>query len=878
MSNILPSLPSINQPSAYNACKGALSIIAPQTAINLCTNPSFETGLDNWSNVGGTLALAAVPWSGAFSASFTGGTSLTYGATTYINATAAQMLCISFYIYNQTQAAKTFTINLFRTGSATAVATWTYTAPSKVWRRFSGVALIPVTQQYYFRIDGTDFYIDACQVEVVSGHQATTYFDGSFTGNISQNQLAAPLYSWQGKAHNSPSVRSANAANGGRLVNLYNELGFIIVGITGADMPVYDNQTVEYYGTDGAALQDIITPPRQMNIIGRIYGTTREDLHRKISLFTEYFSRDTTAFKQPKSFQFQHLDDDGNAVGIPLSFSGVIQNTFQIPLGNDLGVQANIQLQMIDPYFYGHDESTVFENANTILQATFSYVPEYTAQTALNWTTYIQAAGQVNSTITSIAISPNGIVYFGGTFTQVNGIGMNYIASYNPIAGTFAGLGATPSTVLNAAVAGLAVTPDGAHLIIVGSFTTAAGAAANRVVGYNIAANTFFTLGAGAGGGVNNYCSAVEIRTRRFTGGLYPYQIFIGGAFTASTSGTAMNRMAYLDTTTGNWTAFGTGSGMNNEVFCLAYNNNLDRIYIGGNFTTSQGGAVTLNYIAYVNLTAAGTTVPMYIGFNNAVYTIYTDDVDNALYVGGSFTALAGGAVAMLRAASYTGVVWNQLDAGVDNNLVYDITKYKNGFLVSGTFTSVNGNAFQARGAVWYNGQSFYPVGFDSRSANGYYTARQNADGVLYLGSIGASPTLERGTASLSLVNNSSTAAAIMRWQFYTNADVSDFYIHALMNATQQTQISLKYLNVQTNEIVVVDAKYGNITSDIFGSQTRYLLGASGITTMRVLPNKNYLVAYFSVTTTSFGPSITARITAIWTQTFNTIFDGINAV
>ena len=875
MSNIIPALPSLNQSSAYDSCIGALSIIAPQTAVNLCVNPSFETSTENWVNVSGTFVLAAVPYSGAFSGSFTNGTALGYAG---INATAGQMLAISFYIYNQSLTKKSYTINLFRSGSGTPIATWIHNAPSKIWRRFSGVALIQTTDTHTLRIDGTDFYIDACQFEMVSGHQATTYFDGSFNGDIAQNQLTAPLYSWQGKAHASPSVRSANAADGGRLINLYNELGFMVVGITGADIPVYNNQTVMYYGTDGAALQDITTAPRQINVIGRIYGTTREELHRKISIFSEYFSRDTTAFRQPKHFEFQHLTNDGDAIGIPIKFSGLIQNTFQIPLSNDLGVQVTIQLQMIDPYFYGHDESTVFENANTLLNATFSYVPEYTSQTTTSLTKYIQAAGQVNQTITCIAISPNGVVYFGGAFTQVNGIGMNYIASYNPITGTFAGLGTTPSIALNSFVSGMAITPDGDDLIIVGSFTTADGTAANRVVRYNISFNAFYTLGAGAGGGVNNYCNAVTIRKQRFGGGTYPYQIFIGGAFTASTSGTAMNRMAYLDTTTGNWTPFGTGNGMNNEVYCLAYNDNLDRVYIGGNFTTSQGGAITLNYIAYVNLNAVGTTVSMYSGFNNAVHAIFTDDVDNTLYVGGSFTALAGGAVTMLRAASYSGVVWNQLSGGINDGLVFAITKYKTGLLLCGTFTSVNNNAFKSRGVVWFNGQSFYPVGFDAGASSGYYVGRESNSGVLYLGGIGYLSTLERGTASLSLVNNSSTAAAIMRWQFYTNTEVTDFYIHALMNATQQTQISLRYLNVQRNEIVVLDAQNGTIISDLFGDQTRFVLGASGITNMRVLPNRNYLVAYFSVTTTTFNPYYTARIAAVWTQTFNTLFDGINAV
>ena len=689
MTSNIAVLPQMPQPNAYNPCNGSLFLVVPQAAVNLCTNPSFEISTDNWTT-DGVFARTTTPYVGAYSASFTGGTNIVYGTTTAITAAAGQQLAVSCYLYNLSETKQTYTITVSN-ATPTVQSSWSYTAPPKQWRRFVGVAYITSGTQFTFKITGNDFLIDACQFEIVNGHSATTYFDGDTISPISANQLQTPMYMWQGAAHKSVSNRSSNAANGGRVYNLQNELGMLVVGISGGDLPAYNNQTVQYYGTDGAALQDIITPPRALTIVGRIYGATREELHRKVSIFAEHFSRDTTAYRQPKSFLFQHLTDDGDEIGVPLTFSGIITNAFTAVLSGDLTVQVGIQLSMIDPYFYGHTESSKFDlTYQKIQQAVFSYVPEFTSESSASFTQYLQAAGNVNGSINAIVTGLDGIVYFGGNFTQVGGVGMNFIASYNPTTKTFAGLGATPSTVLNGAVNALALTPDGLLLYIGGNFTTANGAAAMRIVQYDIQANSFVTLGGGVGGGVNGLVLSIAIRTRRTGTLIYPYQIYIGGSFTASTSGTVMNRLAYFDLASSIWASMGTGGGVTGTVYAVIYNANLDRIYFGGSFATSQGGAVTLNNIGYVNYPTFTTTVPFYIGFNSDVRALYSNPVDNTLYVGGSFAFLSDGTTVMKRAAVYTGVVWRQVDLGMDNGIVYNIVPYQNGVLFVGSFLSAN--------------------------------------------------------------------------------------------------------------------------------------------------------------------------------------------
>ena len=199
-------------------------------------------------------------------------------------------------------------------------------------------------------------------------------------------------------------------------------------------------------------------------------------------------------------------------------------------------------------------------------------------------------------------------------------------------------------------------------------------------------------LGGGVGGGVNGAVYAIAIRPKRYTisAGGYGYQVFIGGAFTAATSGTVAYRIAVSSTLSNAWLPLGTGSGMNADVLALAYNNNLDRLYIGGAFTTSQGGTanafVGICYINIVTLGALGTTTAFYTGVSGgSVYCIYTNDADNSLYIGGAFTQTFAGA-ALNRVAQFNGVVWNQLDTGFSDGIVYGITPYRNGLSIIGSF------------------------------------------------------------------------------------------------------------------------------------------------------------------------------------------------
>jgi hypothetical protein len=612
-------------------------------------------------------------------------------------------------------------------------------------------------------------------------------------------------------------------------------------------------------------------------MIGRISATSKESLARKISAFLEYFGRDTTAIRQAKYFIFQYKRGR-ELIGQPLYFSGIVTNTANAPVSNDLAYTVSMTINMLDPFFYGHTESFSLPVSDlNQIDSSLSYVPDFTKTSSSTLSSVAQTLYDANGSIRAMVVAPNGEIFIGGDFTQFDGAANTaYIVKYSPITKTYTGL-RPGADALNGSVSALAITPDGTDLWIGGTFTTANGVAAARIVRYTIATGTWSKFGSGTGGGVNGPVYAITINRLRksASGGGYPYDVYIGGAFTATTS-IAAYRIAKTSSTAGQWDALGTGSGMNGDVYALAYNNNLNRLYIGGSFTTSQAGVANAFVgICYINANTLGTTVAFYTGVNVAtggyVYSIYSSDVDNALYIGGSFTSTFAGA-ALLRAASFNGVVWNQVDFGFSDGIVYDFQPYNNGFLLTGTFTSGGGYSGLFNGTAYYNGQTLAPVPV-SGLGKGFYNSIVTPDNALYLGLIRtANQTIASGQVQKYVYKG--TAAAAMVWQIYHNDPaVYDFVLNQIANLTQQTAVSFKQLPITYKEFVQINTATGTITSDMMGNQLRYILG-SGITSQRIMPGNNYLM-YWYVTTATYGASI--DIAAFWRKTYYTLFDGVDA-
>jgi hypothetical protein len=115
--------------------------------------------------------------------------------------------------------------------------------------------------------------------------------------------------------------------------------------------------------------------------------------------------------------------------------------------------------------------------------------------------------------------------------------------------------------------------------------------------------------------------------------------IYVGGQFSATGDGsvTSLKNVARFDSNAETWHAL--HNGLNGTVYALAIRN--DYIYVGGDFTKSSDGLMTLNHIACYNLEVNAFYDTDKMGVNDTVYAFAA--LGDYLYVGGRFTATGDG-------------------------------------------------------------------------------------------------------------------------------------------------------------------------------------------------------------------------------------------
>ncbi|MFM9957669.1 MAG: hypothetical protein ACKVZJ_06315 [Phycisphaerales bacterium] len=257
----------------------------------------------------------------------------------------------------------------------------------------------------------------------------------------------------------------------------------------------------------------------------------------------------------------------------------------------------------------------------------------------LNPTTgvWTSLGGGTNSTVSALAVLPGGDVIAGGSFTDLGGVSANRIARYNPTTNTWSSLG---SGVINTGAGGsggiiaLAVLPGG-DVIAGGLFNFAGGVPARNIARYNPTTGDWSPLGLGVftpppfGSSV----SALAV----LPGG----DVIAGGEFNTAGSIAASN-IARYNTTTGAWTALGTGTS--GYVRALLATPGGD-VFVAGAFTLA--GNAVVNGIARVN-SATGVWTPIGSGiaggdFSPTGYGLASlPGVAGDVILGGEFTSAGG--------------------------------------------------------------------------------------------------------------------------------------------------------------------------------------------------------------------------------------------
>jgi hypothetical protein len=255
-----------------------------------------------------------------------------------------------------------------------------------------------------------------------------------------------------------------------------------------------------------------------------------------------------------------------------------------------------------------------------------------------------------NSSVEAIEVSGN-IVYVGGTFTptpvipnSIGGAPRNNIAALDASTGlATSGLPASWDPNVNGAVHTLALA--GSTVYAGGEFDSVGGETPRN----NIAAfdETTGKVCDGTLPGPTPPCGNVDPNANGAVHALAVFgnTVYIGGDFTTLNGGALLRKkIAALEATSGAPSTWNPNADPNDEgksVRALAVSPDGATVYAGGDFT-SIGGMVRNGIAALVSSgTAAGSATDWNPGANGSVFALAT--TSNKVYVGGSFSTIGGG-------------------------------------------------------------------------------------------------------------------------------------------------------------------------------------------------------------------------------------------
>jgi uncharacterized delta-60 repeat protein len=279
-----------------------------------------------------------------------------------------------------------------------------------------------------------------------------------------------------------------------------------------------------------------------------------------------------------------------------------------------------------------------------------------------------------NNSVFSVVQQTNGQLVVGGAFTTFNGASRTYVTRLNldgTLDASFNSSGAPAATVR-----AVVLQPDG-KVLIGGDFTAAGGAVRNRIARLNSdgTLDTTFVPSSGPNGIVRS----VALQS----GG----KVVIAGEFT-SVSGTALNRIARLNTSGSLDTTFTPGTGANGIIFAMAQQSD-GKLLIGGAFTTYNG--VGLNRIARLNADGTrDTTFNVGAGADLTVFAIAVQS-DGKILIGGLFTSVAGATHNRIARLNADGSVDTSYAASLDDTVLGMAIQPDGKAVIGGNFQLVNG-------------------------------------------------------------------------------------------------------------------------------------------------------------------------------------------
>ena len=281
-------------------------------------------------------------------------------------------------------------------------------------------------------------------------------------------------------------------------------------------------------------------------------------------------------------------------------------------------------------------------------------IARYTPSTN-TWSAIGSGVGPSGGFVNGLALTSQGDVIVGGTFTIAGGQPAGRVARLNVTTGAW-----TPLGTLDARVNAVAVSPTG-EIFAGGLFVSSNGAPVNRIARYDQGTNTWVPLGTGTGtnggGGVEGSGQVYAIHV--LPGG----DVLVGGGFQTAGGAPARNLARYRPSSD-TWVPLPNFSSYGNvfDIKSLS-GSRQDELLIAraeSNQDAQTSGVVTYNLSTGL-WSAVGTRIP------NTVTCVGVLP-DGRIVVGGQFTAFVG-PLTLRNVASFDFVTnrWSELGSGVDS-------------------------------------------------------------------------------------------------------------------------------------------------------------------------------------------------------------------
>ncbi len=344
----------------------------------------------------------------------------------------------------------------------------------------------------------------------------------------------------------------------------------------------------------------------------------------------------------------------------------------------------------------------------------------------MNFNTKSGTSGQVSA----IGLQSDGKIIIGGVFSNYAGQSVGNIARLNADGSfdvTFNSSGIYYTAGANNQINDISVLPDN-KILIGGSFTNYNGTAINRLARLNPNGNLDTTFDPGTG--ANSPVSVIK----QYTGG----KILIGGFFT-NYSGTAINRLARINTDGGIDTSFNIGTGPSGGISSIVVQPD-EKIIVGGSIATFN--TVAKNGIARLNADGSDDSTFAVSGTGAAINAIARQS-DGKLVVGGVFPAIGGTTRQSIARLNTDGSFDATFDAGTGLNTtgdpaagsVRDLALQADGSVILvGSFTSYNGTSRSSIARANTNGTLDTLLNPTAKQVGNINAIAKQADGKVLIG------------------------------------------------------------------------------------------------------------------------------------------------